>query len=450
MEGLLSVSFLVLLVAIVLGSFAQQQQTPPPFPTKGSVTGDVPVQIHGTAIDPSHVFSDTYEAARTKFRQAATKAGAELRQLAIDDIPTDKSLLDDYTIDVAILKGQGTGLVVHTCGVHGVEGYAGSPVQIAFLESLYPLYTVAMQEKLPTIVLVHAVNPYGMAHYRRTNENNVDLNRNAMHPEEWKVTNAEAGPHGIYEAYGKFNFFFNPQGPPTWLYALATSWIQAGTGLALFGFDTLKAALVTGQYYDEKGIFYGGQHLQPSLKKLYEFLETNIQDSTGTVTWIDVHTGLGPSGVDSILFDNLFGEDSNEKQQTYVEKEMKRWFPDALPPHLSDVARDAGKGYDKVKGNTPTFFARLFNQQDDQKYLAMIQEFGTVPGFLVAHSLIMENRAFQHLPAEQALEWARQTTKRTFYIQTPKWRQQILERGVQLLLQAIQRSSTQKSVDEIM
>ncbi len=30
------------------------------------------------------------------------------------------------------------------------------------------------------VLLIHSVNPYGMRHHRRTNENNVDLNRNVL------------------------------------------------------------------------------------------------------------------------------------------------------------------------------------------------------------------------------------------------------------------------------
>ena len=37
----------------------------------------------------------------------------------------------DYTMDIAVLRGSGRGLVIHSSGVHGVEGYAGSAIQIA-------------------------------------------------------------------------------------------------------------------------------------------------------------------------------------------------------------------------------------------------------------------------------------------------------------------------------
>jgi Protein of unknown function (DUF2817) len=59
-------------------------------------------------------------------------------------------------------------------GVHGVEGFFGSGVQIEWIHR-------SENRRLPrdtAALLVHAVNPYGFAWLRRTNEDNVDLNRN--------------------------------------------------------------------------------------------------------------------------------------------------------------------------------------------------------------------------------------------------------------------------------
>ena len=79
-------------------------------------------------------FSENYVSARSQFREAAVSAGAELHELRISSTP-------DLTIDVAVLdpqsqsqssqSSQGPPTVVHLSGVHGVEGYAGSAVQLA-------------------------------------------------------------------------------------------------------------------------------------------------------------------------------------------------------------------------------------------------------------------------------------------------------------------------------
>jgi hypothetical protein len=61
-------------------------------------------------------------------------------------------------------------------------------------------------------VAIHAVNPFGFAFGRRWNENNVDLNRNALlTQEEWdKVKSRDANIAG----YQDFNSLFNPPRKP--------------------------------------------------------------------------------------------------------------------------------------------------------------------------------------------------------------------------------------------
>src|SRR5690349_12683769 len=62
--------------------------------------------------------------------------------------------------------------LVHLSGVHGVEGYLGSLIQQEILKQ--DLKNLPFQ-----LVMVHTVNPFGMATKRRTNAANVDLNRNS-------------------------------------------------------------------------------------------------------------------------------------------------------------------------------------------------------------------------------------------------------------------------------
>ena len=58
-------------------------------------------------------------------------------------------------------------------GTHGVEGYCGSALQSRWLESC-----VADRPHEFAVVCLHGLNPYGFSWVRRTNEDNVDLNRN--------------------------------------------------------------------------------------------------------------------------------------------------------------------------------------------------------------------------------------------------------------------------------
>jgi hypothetical protein len=94
---------------------------------------------------------------------------------------------EELCIDIVIIRSaqddeepqQPISVLVHTSGVHGPEGYVGSAIQRDWLAN----FKIRAQQPLPKghlAVLVHAVNPFGMAWWHRFNENNVDLNRNAV------------------------------------------------------------------------------------------------------------------------------------------------------------------------------------------------------------------------------------------------------------------------------
>ena len=59
--------------------------------------------------------------------------------------------------------------------------------------------------------------------------------------------------------------------------------------------------------------------------------------SFGAVTWIDVHTGLGSSGQDTLLTD-------------LEEDEMREWFPDAPKVQSEKGGGDVGGGYELTIG----------------------------------------------------------------------------------------------------
>ena len=367
--------------------------------------------LHGnTSLTPCRFFSETYQEARSKFRNASAEAGAELFTLPV---------VNDYTMDIAVLKGNLPGVVVHTSGFHGVEGYAGSAIQVAWLS----LHENA--EDRPSVVLVHAVNPYGMAHYRRTNENNVDLNRNGLHESEWPLA---LGRDPNIANYQDFDPFFNPPRPPTPWYRYVGVWWDAARVVYVNGLPALKRAMVTGQYHNAKGIFYGGRTLQPSLGILYDFLQKHVPKlKKGPVTMVNVHTGLGRSGEDTLLTLDSSGITPLKLQDT---------FGGSLIPGQAQSADNVAAGYDLVMGTAEGFFAKLFKKSNDW---IVTQEFGTVPSIFVGVSLILENMARQYLPEAQAEEWTL-LTRSAFYKRTELWRRDVLVRGLRVLQQAIARS----------
>lgn len=67
-------------------------------------------------------------------------------------------------------------VLIISSACHGVEGYCGSGVQV------HALHDADWLEKAlasgTAVLSVHALNPYGFSHIRRTTHENVDLNRN--------------------------------------------------------------------------------------------------------------------------------------------------------------------------------------------------------------------------------------------------------------------------------
>src|SRR5438270_4984345 len=122
-------------------------------------------------MDGAAYFSPDYRMARARFRAAAAA-----RSAAGDAFPIAAS--SDLTIDAAAIgSDQPRRLVLVTSGLHGVEGFFGSAVQLALLDDALASWQPPAGA---TIVLLHALCPFGFDQIRRTNEDNIDLNRNFL------------------------------------------------------------------------------------------------------------------------------------------------------------------------------------------------------------------------------------------------------------------------------
>ena len=174
---------------------------------------------------------------------------------------------------------------IHSCGVHGVEAFAGSAIQLAWLTNRRP--HVDDDEAL---AFVHPVNPFGMAWVRRVNEHNVDLNRNCLAPGE-----AYSGaPNG----YRRLHAFLNPTtgSSPDFFYA-KVAWL-----VGRFGMAALKQSIAAGQYEFPSGLFFGGTSIEEAPRRVLDFMRTRLHDARRIVA-LDVHTGLGRYSTDTYLLD---------------------------------------------------------------------------------------------------------------------------------------------------
>src|SRR6266700_5324396 len=239
-------------------------------------------------------FSPDYFTARDHFRELVRTISGRLETISID---AKGSKGEDLSIDIAWF-GVATPrrVLLHSSGLHGVEGFAGSAIQLQLVDDL------PMLPKDGALIVVHVLNPYGMAWLRRFNENNVDLNRNFLADESY---------NDVPPTYAQLDPFLNPQSPPASdLFTLKAGWL-----ILRHGMPALKQAVVGGQYEYPKGLFFGGKRLEEVSEKYQAFLAQRLT-SVERLVAIDVHTGIGKYGEDILMVEpkdyavlrHMFGE----------------------------------------------------------------------------------------------------------------------------------------------
>jgi len=335
-------------------------------------------------------FSADYATARERFRQAAGDAGARREALPLAATGPDEMPL---TIDIAWLGEPDAGhVLLHTSGIHGVEAFAGSAVQLALLDDV-PALSAGR-----AIVLVHVLNPYGMAWLRRANENNVDLNRNFLGGDEsW------AGAPPLYAALDEL---LNPPSPPQ---RDAFLW-RALIRVLRYGYPAVKQAVAQGQYEFPRGLFYGGARLEEGPHLYLAWLASRLSRAQRILA-IDVHTGLGSRAADTLLVEPGYRAPAA--------------LAGALRRPLVDPASGDSSSY-VVKGGLASGVRRAL---PNAEFHALVQEFGTYPVLKVISALRDENRAHFHVagtvghPAKSAL-------RRALCPEDNSWREAVVGRGV--------------------
>jgi hypothetical protein len=330
------------------------------------------------------VFSETYLQARNRFRDAATRAGARQRALAIGTSPEGVSL----TCDIATL-GDGPKALVVSSGIHGVEGFVGSAIEIDLLE--HP-------PDGARLVLFHTLNPYGMCERRRVNESNVDLNRNFLSPGEAYVGSPDG--HAIVSP------LLNPETPYDGTDAFL---LRAGLAIARHGFGPLKQATMEGQYDHPKALFYGGTTLERGPTLLLDAMRDALA-GVETLVQLDVHTGLGKYGGATVLATEKLSKEALAETSGALETAVQPWHP------------EEGVAY-AIRGGYGDAVVRLF---PDARVRFFTIEIGTATPLRVIQALRTENQA-THWGGDR--DAARTKLLRTFYPDDESWRQRALAHG---------------------
>lgn len=221
-------------------------------------------------------YAADYRAARRKFLDAAARCGAAISSYRHPQLCGPNG--EDLSIDVAhIGNPDAARQCIVISGTHGQEGFTGSAIQVAWLNS----QPAANLGNDLGVVLIHALNPYGFAFWTRTTENNVDLNRNFL-------DHAAGYPENAYYAQ------LHP-------YICLSDWNEAALKAAdkamaefesTHGASVLHNAVMSGQYTHPDGMVYGGGGREWSNLTLAQIVADHLK-SAQKVGFIDWHTGIG-------------------------------------------------------------------------------------------------------------------------------------------------------------
>lgn len=352
-------------------------------------------------------YASTYVEARDKFIDTVNKNNGQHHKLVINGIYGAEG--EELSIDIGVFGSKlPEKILIHSSGVHGVEGFHGSAIQI---KSMINIKSLIQDNKC--VIFIHCVNPYGMSHLRRWNENNVDLNRN-FNKEFICVDSCD---------YDKMYNIINPSTPD----AQKSSMLETEA-------ENLKQIITIGQNKYSKGLFNIGNSLEVSSKKIICWLKENYgyMDTIKEVISIDIHSGLGNFGDYSIII-----ESSNDVSKPQIGRAwpLNDNFLSMFGDHLQPLPY-------KIKG----FFEHGIKLAFDRNIsiIGISQEFGTYSFNKVLQSLIEENY-YTHYENIDQTHFSRIQLLETFLPPNEEWKVKALYNGVHVfhnVLSYLQQENT--------
>ncbi len=179
---------------------------------------------------------------------------------------------------------------------HGVEGHTGSAIQHALLGAL-----AEGALKLPSgtaLLIIHALNPWGMAWQRRCDEQGIDVNRNFI--------DFAAPPPADADFAAVLPLLREPD--------RARRQGLAGELLAIWGERRLQQAISGGQYSHPELPFYGG-HGPGFSAGVIDAVFRRFDLARRDLVVLDIHTGLGPWAYGELICDHPPGSPQSEHAQ---------------------------------------------------------------------------------------------------------------------------------------
>jgi hypothetical protein len=354
-------------------------------------------------------FAPTYAQARQKFLEAAGEAG-----LLVESKPHPAPGLEGEPLAMDVARDghpSASKLLVLSSACHGVEGFCGSGVQVAALRDAE--FRARAAAAGVAVLYIHALNPWGFSYFGRATHENVDLNRN-FHD--------FGQPLPVNAGYRDLHDLLVPQDWPAG--ADNTAAIEAY--IAAKGPRAYQAAVSGGQHEYPDGLFFGGQGPSWSNLALREVLRTHGRRA-GRIAWIDIHTGLGPSGLGERIY-------AGRDDPAGVAR-ARAWWGGAGRTPITSI-------YDGSSTSavlTGMAFNAFYEECPQAEYTGIAMEYGTVPILESLHALRGEQWLRRHPDAPpEVADPIRQQVLAAFYTDTDAWREQIVAQARESLLQAVE------------
>lgn len=342
-------------------------------------------------------FAIHYAEARERFLAAAGEAGAALSSYVHplrgrfgEELATDIAVVGDVAAERALVVASGT---------HGVEGVCGSGIQVRLLEGVAPHIADDL-----ALVFVHAHNPHGFSWWRRTTEDNVDLNRNGRDFSEPLPSNP---------AYDEVHPLLLPDdwdGP-----ARAAADEAIATYKRERGERAWQAAVSGGQHDHDDGLFHGGRAATWSHETIRAYAAEHLAryEHVGV---LDLHTGLGPRGHGELIYAREPGDAEHRR--------LVNWLGDDVTS-----VRDGSSTSAPVEGTIDAIYRSVLGPE---RVTFCVVEYGTLPIDEVLEALRGDNwlhaKGDPEGPAAEAIK-ARMRT--AFWGDEPEWQEAVTDRALE-------------------